>query len=351
MEGTPVGVEMGKSIRRLVFACVLLWAGLDGAPARALTEQEAMAHASKFADQVVRVIPQSIDGQPAPTGFGLIVGERANKIYIATPYHVAFGSDRPSSLGATPGIVFRTERYETVAARRMEVASGPDDLAVLEVVVPSGLALPRAPMVRADQLLRGTWVWNIGIGQDWDMPDRAGGLGPEDVVTLRRRIGQLRTPPGASGGAAVTEAGVIGIVLQDATDFSLLLPVERIVQLFAAWQLPVNLLAPRGAGTMPRPPVFSPTPRPPSAESPRPAGAESPRPAAIGLPRPPAVGSPPAPAPTLTPAAGSLPPNRSVVNHSSKPNNQQCRDLNERAALGEPLSDADYAILRNSCGH
>jgi hypothetical protein len=32
----------------------------------------------------------------------------------------------------------------------------------------------------------------------------------------------------------VTDSGVIGIVLQDAIDHSLLLPVERIVQLFAA---------------------------------------------------------------------------------------------------------------------
>ena len=74
------------------------------------------------------------------------------------------------------------------------------------------------------------------------MPDRAGGLGPQDAVTGLRRIGALRTPPGASGGAGVTDSGVIGIVLQDASDYSLLLPVERIVQLFTAWGLPVNLL-------------------------------------------------------------------------------------------------------------
>jgi formylglycine-generating enzyme required for sulfatase activity len=40
----------------------------------------------------------------------------------------------------------------------------------------------------------------------------------------------------------VTAGGVIGIVLQDAGDYSLLLPVERIIQLFTAWGLPVNLL-------------------------------------------------------------------------------------------------------------
>ena len=97
-------------------------------------------------------------------------------------------------------------------------------------------------MVQTAQLPRGTWVWNIGIGQGWDMPDRAGGFGIEDTISRWRRVGELRAPPGASGGAGVTATGVIGIVLQDAGNYSLLLPVERIVQLFTAWGLPVNLL-------------------------------------------------------------------------------------------------------------
>jgi len=132
-------------------------------------------------------------------------------------------------------------------ARRLDVASpqDKDDLAVLEVALPPGLTLPHAPMALAAQLPRGTWVWNIGIAQKWDMPDRAGGLGPQDVVTGLRRVGSLRTPPGASGGAGVIDSGVIGMVLQDGgigSDYSVLLPVERIVQLFAAWNLPTNLL-------------------------------------------------------------------------------------------------------------
>jgi hypothetical protein len=124
----------------------------------------------------------------------------------------------------------------------LDVASAQDDLAVLEVGQPQGLALSHAPIVLGAQLPRGTWVWNIGIGQKWDMPDRAGGVGPIDVVTGLRRVGSLRTPPGASGGAGVTESGVIGIVLEDASDSSWLLPIERIRQLFEAWELPVNLL-------------------------------------------------------------------------------------------------------------
>jgi hypothetical protein len=220
----------------------LLLAGIGSGLAQTLSEPDARARAEKFADQVVRVVPQRADGMPAETGFGLLVGERAGKVYIATPYHVAFGTERPSSLSATPGVLFRGARYTTVRGRRLEVANPADDLAVLEAVPPPGLAIPRAPMMLAGQLPLGSWVWNIGIGQNWDMPYRAGGLGREEPASRWRVMGALRTPPGASGGAVVATGGVMGIVLQDATDYSLALPVQRITQLFSAWGLPVNLL-------------------------------------------------------------------------------------------------------------
>src|SRR6185295_12280192 len=114
------------------------------------------------------------------------------------------------------------------------VANPDDDLAVIEVTPPPGLTPPQAPKVLATQLERGAWVWNIGIGQSWETPDRAGGLGIEEPIKRWRRVGGLRTPPGASGGAGVTANGVIGMVLQDTWDYTLLLPVERIVQLFTA---------------------------------------------------------------------------------------------------------------------
>ena len=91
---------------------MLLLAGVGSALAQ--SEPEALARAEKFADQVVRVIPLHTNGEPAETGFGLVVGEQLGKVYIATPYHVAFGKERLSSFGATPGVVFRGERYTTI---------------------------------------------------------------------------------------------------------------------------------------------------------------------------------------------------------------------------------------------
>jgi hypothetical protein len=246
-----MGAGMAKIVPGLALVCMLFNGPVRAA--QAMSEPEAFERAQKFVDQVVRIIPQRADGAVASTGFGLIVGERGGKVYVATPSHVVFGLDRPSSLNSTPAVVFRDDPYNTIPAIRLNVASPQDDLAVLEVAPPTGLILPHVPIALGAQLPRATFVWNIGVGQSWDMPDRAGGLGPQDVVTGLRRVSSLHTPPGASGGAVVAASGVIGIILQDARDYSWLLPVERIVQLFQAWDLPVNLLLSplQGSGSEP----------------------------------------------------------------------------------------------------
>ena len=244
-----MGAEMGHMMRRLLLAVagLILSAQLAGAFSQTITEQEALARARKYSDQVVRVIPKRLDGGPAPDGqgFGIIVGEDRGKIYIATPRHVVFGGDHSPSLSTTPSVVFHSMPYDPVEGERLNVAvPGPTDLAVVEVSTPRGLRLTSAPMVAAGGLKPGDLVWNIGVGGAWDTPARAGGFDRLDAPTGLVRVGQLRTPPGASGGAGVTQNGVIGMVLQDGGDYSLLLPAGHIVELFQFYHLPVNLLIP-----------------------------------------------------------------------------------------------------------
>jgi len=86
-------------------------------------------------------------------------------------------------------------------------------------------------------------VWNIGIEKDWDTPDHPGSLGRQEVDSGFRRVSGLITPAGTSGGAAVTVSGVIGIVHDDggmAAPYTRILPIERIIDLFRDWEIPVN---------------------------------------------------------------------------------------------------------------
>ena len=243
-----MGSKLAKLVSCIILVCVSVLSEMNFALAQ--TEPEARKRASQFKPQVVRVITHHIDGTEADVGFGLIVSEEKGRIYIATPRHVALGWGGSPPLSDNLEIVFQSNPYDKIPAKRLppDVTSPEerDDLAVLEVASPEGMTLPRAPIVNATRLQEGTWVWNIGINESWEMPDRAGGLGPENVLTGRRRIGELRTPGGASGGAAVTEDGIIGIVLQDGGDYSLILPIERIISLFQFWHFQVNLLTPLG---------------------------------------------------------------------------------------------------------
>jgi hypothetical protein len=222
----------------MAVACLL------AGPVLAQSEPQARARAERFLDQVVRILPR-IEGAPATdTGFGILVGERDGRLFVAVPHHVAFGRQNAARTpDDAPRVAFRGDPFTHHTARRLPVGSIPDDLAVLEVPIPRGFQAPRIARAASGTVPRGTWAWNIGIGGDWDMPDRAGGVGPIDAVSRWMRVGSLRTPPGASGGAVVTEDALLGMVLEDGNNFSLILPADRIVELFVAWRLPVNLLA------------------------------------------------------------------------------------------------------------
>ncbi len=249
--------------------------------AQTFGEPQARARAERFREQVVRVLTETMSGVPGEPGFGIIVGEANGRLYIATPHHVAFGRDpRNTKVKDTPSVLFYTDpNARPILGRRLDSAASPqenDDLAVLEVATPAGFRLPRVPMVQADKLLIGSWVWNVGIGGDWELPFRAGGLGTIDPLTRWRRVGALRTPGGSSGGAAVTEDGILGMVERDGETYSLILPIERVAELFRAWRLPVNLIEPGPAQSAPAAaqPLISSAPAPllvPSAPAPPPA--------------------------------------------------------------------------------
>jgi NMT1/THI5 like len=250
MEGASMGTKVLRKrpqFVRLVF--LLLFMQLVEVRSQVTSEQQARGMASKFADQVVRIIPQRSDASTADDGFGVIVGERFGKAYIATPYHVVFGSDRPSTLSATPGVVLRGDPYNVVQAIRLPVGSASElfDLAVLEVTPPKDMVLPTATTVLTEDLPDGAWVWNIGINRDWVMPGRAGGSKHGIPSMVRSVWVNCALPPAHRRGATVTENGVVGIVLRDGglgSEYADVLPIERIITLFTFWSLPVNLLSP-----------------------------------------------------------------------------------------------------------
>ena len=239
MEGTPVGVGMGKIAAILAFSCLLLPAGVASVLAQALSEPEALARAGGLRTK------SCVSSQNVPTEHQLWLRPDSRRAWrqglhrYSSSCRVRTGSSLIAQLHASSGLPGFALRQNSGApaggGERSRRSSGS-----------RGRPTPgTSPPARAYRTGRSATTRFLGVEHRY-CPRLGYARSRGRPRASGRRYWfeayELRTPPGASGGAGVTERGVIGIVLQDATDSSWLLPVERIIELFTAWDLPVNLL-------------------------------------------------------------------------------------------------------------
>jgi len=215
-----------------------------------------------FQHNVVRIITKTADGQDGPAGFGIVIGERDGRLYIATPDHVARGSD---DLTATPDVIFFAEQGRRYPARRLEelrIPPAQGDLAVLELARPSSFRPARITIIDPGEVPDAAPIWNVGRTERWLVPTSPGGFQGIDVQTNHLMVEDLPTPPGSSGGAVLTDRALLGMTLRDsgAQRITYVFRGDRLVEVFQRWQLPVNLVQ-RNVASAPAPPVtIAPTP-------------------------------------------------------------------------------------------
>lgn len=299
------------------FVLILVLATGTGAPVSAQQAAPASGRqtALDFQRNVVRVIPKTADGQDGPSGFGIVMGERDGRLYIATPDHVARGSD---DLSATPDVIFFAEQGRRYPARRLEelrIPAAQGDLAVIEIARPSIFRPATISMIAPSAVPDAAPIWNIGRTERWLVPTSPGGFQGIDVQTNHLMVEDLPTPPGSSGGAVLTERALLGMTLRDsgAQRITFVFRGDRLVEAFQQWQLPVNFVQ-RGVAAVPTPSAPpaatpAPTPTPAATPAPTPAPVATPTPATptpaptASAPRPPR----PTPGPTTAPARPASP--------------------------------------------
>jgi hypothetical protein len=234
-----------------------------------------------FQRNVVRIVPKTPDGQDGPSGFGIVMGERDGKLYIATPDHVVRGSDE---LGPAPDVIFQTEQGRRYPARRLEelrIPPAQGDLAVVEVARPASFRPASIGIIAAGVVPDAAPVWNIGRGGRWLVPTSPGGFQSLDPQTNHALVEDLPTPPGSSGGAVLTERALLGMTLRDsgAQRLTYVFRADRLVEAFRSWQLPVNFVTRTTTPTAAPPPrslpevsvaTSPPPPAPPLAARQRP---------------------------------------------------------------------------------
>ncbi len=223
-----------------------------------------------FQHNVVRVIPKTADGQDGPAGFGIIIGERDGRLFIATPDHVARGSE---DLTAAPDVIFFAEQGRRYPARRLEelrIPPAQGDLAVIEVARPPAFRPARITIIDPGDVADAAPIWNIGRTERWLVPTSPGGFQGIDVQTNHLMVEDLPTPPGSSGGAVLTERALLGMTLRDsgAQRITYVFRGDRLVEVFQRWQLPVNLVQRSAAAAATPAPAPAPTPSAPKATPP-----------------------------------------------------------------------------------
>ena len=227
-------------------------------------------------DDVVRIETTSASGSAEGEGFGLVVGQKGETIYVITADHVVRKDQDDSMPGdpvPVPGkvqVIFHNDQGHRYAAEPLDlqITHPEGDLAVLALPRPRSFKFDPPPMADADILVAGTRAWRIGKLKHWVPSSNPGQFVDRGAIWMT--FDELDAPKGSSGGPVVNEDGVVGIIVSDVGsggDASSVLPIGTIAGVLHGWQVPWDL--------RPRPQV--PDAKPPSADAhPASAGGETP---------------------------------------------------------------------------
>ncbi len=116
--------------------------------------------AGKFMNNVVRITAKFTDGNPE-YGFGFIVGEKINKLYIVTAKHVARRDAPPGVKTTEVRVRFENDKGKSHKAILLDLSLQDLDLALLEIAKPvTGYKWEKACIQRQPE--RGDEAWFIG---------------------------------------------------------------------------------------------------------------------------------------------------------------------------------------------
>lgn len=197
-------------------------------------------------------------------GFGFIVGERGNRLYIVTANHVARNTDGNREPDRSRGVAVR-EALEVMFymsddrwqhANLLEhFAAKPQDLAVIETPLPSGFTWKRNCAADIHSLIamspskniRGLPAVFIGRQTDvknlWFVPSAPGSIGGNPNTSSLLSFEITTVLSGTSGAPVVTPDGIIGMILQDeGGGVARALSIDFIQRALAEWQYEWSLL-------------------------------------------------------------------------------------------------------------
>lgn len=197
------------------------------------------AFASEFRAHVVKIRATWADGQQQD-GFGFVVGQNSSGVYIVTANHVVRGNG-PGEVAEGVKLTWFQRRGEQFDATLIGTSDRDRDIAVLRTSLPAGVSLrPELMAYSPDRLERGSDVWFIGRAGDWYVPTRAGTVNSVDLQG-QINIDGFNLQVGTSGAPLISEKGVAGVIIEDASGVARATPMSFVATAFDFWSHPWDM--------------------------------------------------------------------------------------------------------------
>lgn len=191
--------------------------------------------AFELRQNVVRIL-----GENSEIGFGFIVAERSDGVYVVTAQHVALPGD-PDAPQSRLKVIFYSDQGNSYGATVVQ-HNRAHDLALVRVDQPPKVAWRKDCLAGAEEEKRGTLVLFIGRGDRWDVPGFDGVISSLGVSAERWLAADLFGIGGGSSGAPlVTKTGIIGMIKGDNEGATQVLSIEFIRDAMREWDVPWQL--------------------------------------------------------------------------------------------------------------
>jgi hypothetical protein len=175
-------------------------------------------------------------------GFGFIVGQRDQTLYVVTAYHVISDPQEVTEASQVKvKLEFADRRGESYDAKVIGTHDTAHDLGVLTVPAPSGFHWNKECQGVPEDQKRPTEVWFIGRDQNWYVSIVPGRVASTAPVDSRMDLEGLAIRPGSSGGPLVARSGIVGMIQNDSAEGTKALTIDFIKAAFQDWMHPWNL--------------------------------------------------------------------------------------------------------------
>ncbi len=203
--------KRGRAMILVLTWALVLWVT---APAWAQAELGGDEIAGKYTYNVIRLLASFSNGREK-TGFGFVVGERDDMLYVVTADRVVRWEDDPDAQTTGVYAQFYPDPGRSHKAVLLDMPNKGLDLALLEIKKPFASYAWEKRYIHPS-LERGDRVWYIGWGKRWASPLSRGLVNrPASFWDNRHFVEDLEGMNGKPGAPLFTTKGIAGMIVQD----------------------------------------------------------------------------------------------------------------------------------------